>query len=569
MLRKFSLCLMVILLFSTFGLIGWADEPPAQDIPSKTITSLVKYAMLEKFPASFGIGLSYTIDGHSPVHLPVRALEASGETVLEWSGLPNDDGLQVEFHLYIMHQGKWVSPIPHVWEVKTEWLNELEVHLSYTIPFCKISLTAEKIWQGGPADKPDIWLQLYQQAPGKPGVAMGSEPVKLSNGETSYTWHDLPKWACLFKPYIYFVKEVDAKGDDFTPENYAKLEDGLTVSNIYVPPTGPITAYKKWRHGPAVKPEIYFQLYLEDQPVGTPQKVDPETNQVVWPDLALTDEQGQELVYHVVEVDAEGNDFVPLNYTKQEDGLIVTNTYVPPRGPITAHKKWLHGPAVKPEIYFQLYLGEQVVGTPQKVDPETNQVVWTDLALTDDHGQELIYRVTEVDAKGNDFVPANYTKQEDGLVVTNTFVPPVRSITAAKIWLGGDYKNRPVIELQLMRDGQPLGQAVELDGKLSHTWADMPLTDLTGQPYVYTVDEVAVPEGYEKTVLGLIVTNRYVASNKPADPKKPITPVVPKPPASGGTATPRATLPKTGVGPSLLPWIILCLGSARFLLKKD
>lgn len=570
MRRSLVLFMVFCLLLSLSGPVASAEEAgPPESRPSGLIGHIL-CQLLEDYEAHLGLQLQYSLDGTLWHKLPIQAISADGTTQIDWQALANEDGLQLRFYLYHLDEGVWklLRPEDYGYSIEWSWKNEVEIDVTITIPYCRKDITATKVWQGGPSPRPSVWLKLYRAIPGGEPKPVDVAPIELVDGKTSATWAKQPRWANLLVPYCYSVKEVDVEGNDFAPEGYEKTEQGLCVTNTYQIPKGEITATKQWIDGPAERPEIFFQLFLADEAITEPTLVDPATNRVTWQDLPLTDFDGVALAYTVKEVDAKGNDATPAHYVKQEQGLSVTNRYTPPTGPVVATKEWIHGPKDRPEVYLQLFLADQAVSEPTRLDPATNQVIWPDRPLKDMTGQDLIYTVKEVDEDGKDAVPANYTKQESGLKVINTYVVPTKAITAAKIWIGGDYKKRPAIELQLLRDGEPLGEPVTLDNQLSYTWRDMPLTDLNGKEYSYTVDELNVPEGYEKKVLGMIVTNRYTAGKPPVKPDRPpIAPVKPTPPASPAATKP--SLPSTGVGPSLLPWIILCLGSARVLRKKD
>ncbi len=160
--------------------------------------------------------------------------------------------------------------------------------------------------------------------------------------------------------YVYSVIEVDEEGVAFEPENYTKNEEGLTVTNSYVPPTGDITATKTWEFGPADKPTVWFKLYRNIEG-GEPEAVEGAelkelpsgTETVTWDGLPLNDMDGNTYVYSVIEVDEEGVAFEPENYTKNEEGLTVTNSYAPPTDDITATKEWKDGPVDKPHGLVQ------------------------------------------------------------------------------------------------------------------------------------------------------------------------------------------------------------------------
>lgn len=93
-------------------------------------------------------------------------------------------------------------------------------------------------------------------------------------------------------------------------------------------------------------------------------------------------------------------------------------------------------------------------------------------------------------------------------------------IIGTKKWVGGGSVRPDFIELQLYRqleDGEreAVGEAVRLDGSentpWTHTWTELDRTDIDGNEYKYEVDEVNVPDNYNKSISedGLTVTNTY------------------------------------------------------------
>ena len=89
----------------------------------------------------------------------------------------------------------------------------------------------------------------------------------------------------------------------------------------------------------------------------------------------------------------------------------------------------------------------------------------------------------------------------------------VVSVTVNKVWEGKD-TTPEYVEVQLYKDGEKYGDVVKLsaENKWTYTWEDLK------DEFKWTVDEVKVPEGYEKTVKteetenGVIVTitNTYI-----------------------------------------------------------
>ena len=73
-------------------------------------------------------------------------------------------------------------------------------------------------------------------------------------------------------------------------------------------------------------------------------------------------------------------------------------------------------------------------------------------------------------------------------------------VKGKKVWKDGP-EVKPDIKLQLYQNGQPYGSPVTLeDGETEHTWEGLNLTDNAGEVYKYTVDEIDLPNDYEKMV---------------------------------------------------------------------
>ncbi|GGP17037.1 Cna B-type domain-containing protein [Oceanobacillus neutriphilus] len=101
-------------------------------------------------------------------------------------------------------------------------------------------------------------------------------------------------------------------------------------------------------------------------------------------------------------------------------------------------------------------------------------------------------------------------------IVSTTFENTKEKIdvTGTKEWQGGENQRPESIDLQLFRNGEALGEPITLEaGKTEYTWSDLDKTDIDGNAYEYTVDEVNVPDNYEKSISedGLTITNEFVS----------------------------------------------------------
>lgn len=113
--------------------------------------------------------------------------------------------------------------------------------------------------------------------------------------------------------------------------------------------------------------------------------------------------------------------------------------------PITANKVWVNGPIDGVQTYLKLYrhiifesVAQEAVEVPGAIDmslaPGVDEATWIDQDQFDPEANVYYYSVKEVTAEGLDYVPDHYTKVEEGLTVTNSYVVPKGEITATKVW---------------------------------------------------------------------------------------------------------------------------------------
>lgn len=152
-------------------------------------------------------------------------------------------------------------------------------------------------------------------------------------------------------------------------------------------------------------------------------------------------------------------------------------------------------------------------------------------------------------------------------------------ISVQKEWVGGT-SPRPDITVQLLQNGNVIDEVVLNDSnEWKHTWGDLTTNDDSGNKFMYTVDELYVPDGYEKSIDGFVITNTFKEEPvKPIEPEIPVTPVDPEVPVKPADPQkpelPTITettpvLPNTGVSSEnhLVSLSIILLG--LILLRKS
>ena len=232
---------------------------------------------------------------------------------------------------------------------------------------------------------------------------------------------------------------------------------------------------------------------------------------ITWNGLEMTTIQGEPYIFSVRQVNLAGDDFTPLNYTKSETGLTVTNSYVPPaNGSAKASVLWVDGPEEKPEISLQLM--RSAAGREAEPVPDQDVITlpngqtdgdWSGLEETDLDGKPYTFSVQVGQTENGRFVsrdPYAYAVSVDGLNVTNTFIVTTDASAKAVIdWTNGSPANRPTIYLRLYRqsadgDREPVpgvGPVKVENGAPTASWENLERTDRLGNPYTFSVEPVA------------------------------------------------------------------------------
>ncbi|GAB2026310.1 Cna B-type domain-containing protein [Lactovum odontotermitis] len=91
-------------------------------------------------------------------------------------------------------------------------------------------------------------------------------------------------------------------------------------------------------------------------------------------------------------------------------------------------------------------------------------------------------------------------------------------VTGSKIWKDDNnaFSSRPAsITVELLQNGDSIKQMIvapDAAGKWNFTFSNVPEKDESGDPYVYTVNELNVPNGYSSKVSATSITNTYTAN---------------------------------------------------------
>lgn len=160
---------------------------------------------------------------------------------------------------------------------------------------------------------------------------------------------------------------------------------------------------------------------------------------------------------------------------------------------ITITKVWEDGLNHPEYISFQVLQDGQPYGEPIKIYKtlENGQEVWPTYYI-DDLPEGHIYTVEEIPVPGYE---SEVTQIGRNFTITNTQI----GFWVMKKWEDSTAEFRPAsIDVQLLQNGIPYGTPQQLTAANGwvHFWTNLPESNANGVPYIYTVQEESVPDGY-------------------------------------------------------------------------
>ncbi|MBK2403967.1 Cna B-type domain-containing protein [Erysipelothrix sp. strain 2 (EsS2-7-Brazil)] len=172
---------------------------------------------------------------------------------------------------------------------------------------------ATKKWVGGASsNRPTVIFDLYADG------SKTDQSVSLSDGMTQAHFTNRP------------IRNQDGSIIQYTVKERTKheaydvhySEDGLTVTNTFNPGSQTITAHKVWVGGPDEKPDVVFELYANNKPLGVKKILGSGVKSVSFRGQPVFDDFGKRIKYHIVE-----HDVPDYKITYSADGLTAINTY--------------------------------------------------------------------------------------------------------------------------------------------------------------------------------------------------------------------------------------------------
>ena len=410
------------------------------------------------------------------------------------------------------------------------------------------SVTVEKKWED--ANDKEGFRPTSVQVQLKDETGNVGDPITLDESNNwKYEWTELQKYRNK-EEIEYTVEEVKTNvitGTDGIGTYKIDVEEtttGYKITNTHTPVAIEVEVEKVWNDSDDVdgfRPDsITVILHASDSSIEDQSKTFGGTGNTwstTFTDL-LAYKDGKKVTYTVEEVTDEtvitGKDGEKTYAVKVEEtttGYKITNTHTPVLTTSTVEKVWDDNSdqdRVRPEtdeLTFQLKADGENVGEPVTLtDKGNNKWSYTAENLPKYNDGKLIkYTWTE----DEDSLPEGYkltstVESEDGLKVTLTNHRDTDKVTinGKKVWDDADNndKVRPTagLDIQLFADGDPEGDPIHVDYSDENEWNfSFPNLEANkdGEEIVYTVDEVEVPEYYEKVSAGN-EENGYTITNK-------------------------------------------------------
>jgi len=285
-----------------------------------------------------------------------------------------------------------------------------------------------------------------------------------------------------------------------------------------------ITVEKIWQDGGSkLRPfAVMFDLYANGTKVAVLPIVTNHTDNWETRILVPKTAHGKDIVYTVKEVvhpDLK-------NYITTVSGLKIINTMT---RDITVEKMWEYDhETVRPDsVNFWLMNGEETVGGKRMLSSSDGwKTVIPDVPAYDENGK-INYSIKEEAVLGYDSYVHEGCMELNGtetrtldhkdkccddecpdFTIINTFTNE-KEITLMKKWMDDEPLDRPDALTFVLDKGD--GTSVEIPVTSEDGWekeVTVELVDENWMYYEYAVDEKMVPEGYEKSIEGFIITNK-------------------------------------------------------------
>ena len=352
------------------------------------------------------------------------------------------------------------------------------------------------------------------------GLILATKEVTASDN-WSWTFTNLPEYENGHK-IVYSISETAI-------ENYTTIINGYDITNKYTPNETSVSVSKVWKDNDnqdGVRPtSILVQLYADGVASGSAVTLSSQGQwSHTWTELPVYSNASTKIVYTVKEVNGNGEESAPAGYTaavtgSASTGFIITNTHTPTKISVPVTKVWSDGEnqdGIRPaSVTVRLYADGVEINSATLSETAGWAYTFTGLPQYK-NGVEIKYTISEDRVAG--YTTAVSGTVAGGFTITNTHTPAVTSVSVNKEWDDNnnqDGKRPNNVAVQLYADNAASGEIVYLTSSnlWKYTWNGLPKYK-DGVEIGYTVKEVTVPTGYEKTEVknpdgSFTITNTY------------------------------------------------------------
>ena len=331
-----------------------------------------------------------------------------------------------------------------------------------------------------------------------------------SENTWDYTFKGLPKYANGTE-IVYTVAEEAVTG-------YKAEVNGYDISNTHTPEETEATVKKVWNDAnnqDGKRPtelKVTLSNGTETVKTVTLNAANSWTATVTGlPKYA----KGEVIEYTWTESSVDAKDYKVTDTSVNGKVTTLTNSYIPETIEVAGGKTWNDNnnqDGVRPASITVNLLADGTEIDKATVTAE-NGWAWSfdNLPKYKDGGTEIDYTITENDV---DF----YTVEVNGYNITNTHITATTSISGTKTWDDNNNKlgKRPEsITVNLLQNGKEIKEVtVTAADNWTYSFEEQPKVNTeTGEAYVYTVTEDAVPEYRSiitKTASGYDITNTLI-----------------------------------------------------------
>ncbi|MDV4150138.1 Cna B-type domain-containing protein [Clostridium sp. AL.422] len=334
--------------------------------------------------------------------------------------------------------------------------------------------------------------------------------------EYTHIFEKLDKYAPTGEEYIYTIEEVLSDDVVGYTKEIISGEDGFVIENIFDRnATVDIPFIKIWENvtDNSKVPEIKLHLYqdgveLKDKAVTLKGGIkENRIESYLFKDLPKYATEGKEYVYTVIEETVMG--YKSSGEANASNNYTITNIFTPESIDISGKKTWSNVseedlskvPTIKIllESSTDGIMWAPVEGRVLELTAGNAEYSFDNLPKYSVQGNKYKYRVVEEAING---YKALYDLEYN---IINIYTPEETSVKVTKKWTNVDPNTDkvPEVEISLKQNGTEINSVVlDEENGYSHTFENLAKYDITGEEYIYTIEEVLSDDviGYEKNI---------------------------------------------------------------------